>query len=317
MCRVSVIVPVYNCANLVVRCIKSIIAQTFTDFELIIVDDGSHDSSLSVCQKMAQGYDNIHVYTKPNGGATSTRHFGVQKAIGEYINFVDADDVIPNDSLKSLIDKAIKYQLDIVQAARMYFVDERHVSTSFFQEPGVYDGIIFSKFLFQAKSNGGPVGSLYKRELFTEDTFSLPREVVLGEDFYMNLSLGIHAKKVGLFNDIIVYEYHENQNSVTHNYSFSSVEPFRMQQNAIKCILEKNNLFKEFESLYYSKVVSSLVSACLHNRKLLSEKYTREMGSAAFGFLLSKREKLYCLLLKYPALYPLFLIINFLRKKMA
>ena len=206
--------------------------------------------------------------------------------------------------------------MDIVQAARKYFIDEKQVSTSLFQEPGICDGITFSNFLFQAKSNGGPVGSLY-RELFTDDTFNLPKDVVLGEDFYMNLCLGIRAKKVGLFNDIIVYEYHENQNSVTHNYSFSSVEPFRMQQNAIKSLLMKNNLFKEFEVLYYSKVVNSLVSACLHNRQLLSERYTREVGRTASEVALSKRENLYCLLLKYPILYPLFLTINYLRKKMA
>jgi exopolysaccharide biosynthesis protein len=317
MCKISVVVPVYNCERLVGRCINSILDQTFTNFELIIVDDGSRDSSLSVCQDIAQGHDNVYVYTKSNGGANSTRSFGVQKAIGEYINFVDADDVIPKDSLQNLVDKALKYQLEIVQAARKYFIDEKQVSISLFEEPGICDGITFSKFLFQAKSNGGPVGSLYKRELFTEDTFNLPKNVVLGEDFYMNLCLGIRAKKVGLFNDIIVYEYHENQNSVTHNYSFSSVEPFRMQQNAIKSLLMRNNLFKEFEVLYYSNVVNSLVSACLHNRQLLSERYTREIGTAASEVALSKLDKLYCLLLKYPILYPLFSTINYFRKKMA
>lgn len=317
MCKVSIIVPVYNCERLVGRCINSILDQTFTDFELIIVDDGSKNSSLSVCQEIIKEKENVKVYTKPNGGANSARKFGVSKACGEYISFVDSDDVIPHDSIENLIAKTKVEQLDIIQAARQYYIDGALSSLSSFQEPGIYDNKTFIKFLFQAKSNGGPVGSLYKRELFTEETFNLPKDVVLGEDFYMNLCLGIRAKKVGFFNDIIVYEYHENQNSVTHNYSFRSVEPFRMQQNAIKSLLLKYNLFKEFEVLYYSKVVNSLVSACLHNRQLLSEKYTREVGAAAFDAPLPKRERMYCLLLKYPILYPLFLTLNYLRKKLA
>ena len=317
MCKVSIIVPVYNCERLVGRCINSILDQTFTDFELIIVDDGSKDSSLSVCQEIVKDKENVKVYTKPNGGANSARKYGVSKACGEYISFVDSDDVIPHDSIENLIAKTKVEQLDIIQAARQYYINGTLSSLSSFQEPGIYDNKTFIKFLFQSKSNGCPHGSLYKRSLFCDETFNLPREVVLGEDFYMNLCLGIRAKKVGLFNDIIVYEYHENQNSVTHNYSFSSVEPFRMQQNAIKSLLTKYNLFKEFEVLYYSKVVNSLVSACLHNRQLLSERYTREIGAAAFDAPLPKREIMYCLLLKYPALYPLFLTLNYLRKKLA
>ncbi|WP_315348307.1 glycosyltransferase family 2 protein [Prevotella melaninogenica] len=317
MCKVSIIVPVYNCEGLVGKCINSILSQTFTDFELIIVDDGSKDSSLSVCQEIAKDKEKVKVYTKPNGGANSARRFGVSKAKGEYISFVDSDDVIPHDSIEKLIAKTKIGQLDIIQAARQYYINGTLSSLSSFQEPGIYDNKTFIKFLFQAKSNGGPHGSLYKRSLFGDETFNLPREVVLGEDFYMNLCLGIRAKKVGLFNDIIVYEYHENQNSVTHNYSFSSVKPFKSQQAAIKSILEQNNLFVEYEALFYAMAVNSLVSACLHNRQLLSERYTREIGRAASEVALSKREKLYCLLLKYPILYPLFLTINYLRKKMA
>lgn len=317
MCKVSIIVPVYNCERLVGRCINSILDQTFTDFELIIVDDGSKDSSLSICQEIAKDNENVKVYTKPNGGANSARKFGVSKACGEYISFVDSDDVIPYDSIENLIAKTKVEQLDIIQAARQYYIDDALSSLSSFQEPGIYDNKTFIKFLFQAKSNGGPHGALYKRSLFGDETFNLPREVVLGEDFYMNLCLGIRAKKVGLFNDIIVYEYHENQNSVTHNYSFNSVSPFKSQQAAIKAILEENYLFSEYQTLYYAMAVNSLVSACLHNKKLLSEKYTREIGTAAFAAPLPKRERMYSLLLKYPILYPLFLTLNYLRKKLA
>lgn len=79
MCKISVVVPVYNCERLVGRCINSILDQTFTDFELIIVDDGSRDSSLSVCQDIAQGHDNVYVYTKSNGGGKLHKEFWSSK----------------------------------------------------------------------------------------------------------------------------------------------------------------------------------------------------------------------------------------------
>ena len=85
MCKVYVIVPVYNAERFIGRCVKSIISQTFQDYELLLVDDGSHDSSLRICQEFADKDTRIKVFHKENGGASSTRKYGVEHADGIFV----------------------------------------------------------------------------------------------------------------------------------------------------------------------------------------------------------------------------------------
>ena len=92
--KVSVIVPVYNIEKLLQRCIDSILAQTFTDFELLIIDDGSKDKSGEICDEYAEKDARIRVFHKQNGGVSSTRNLGRDEAKGKYIAFVDSDDFI-------------------------------------------------------------------------------------------------------------------------------------------------------------------------------------------------------------------------------
>lgn len=90
--KVSVIVPVYNVEKLLQRCIDSILAQTFTDFELLLIDDGSKDKSGEICDEYAAKDSRIRVFHKQNGGVSTARNLGIDKAQGEWIYFVDSDD---------------------------------------------------------------------------------------------------------------------------------------------------------------------------------------------------------------------------------
>ena len=100
---VSVIVPVYNTQKFIDRCLKSIIRQTFKDFEIVIINDGSTDNSLDICKSYSLQDDRIRIFTKENGGLASARNAGIAKARGEYIKFVDSDDEIPDDCLEKHI----------------------------------------------------------------------------------------------------------------------------------------------------------------------------------------------------------------------
>lgn len=92
--KVSVIVPVYNVEKLLQRCIDSILAQTFTDFELLLIDDGSKDKSGEICDEYAAKDSRIRVFHKQNGGVSTARNLGIDKAQGEWIYFVDSDDIV-------------------------------------------------------------------------------------------------------------------------------------------------------------------------------------------------------------------------------
>ena len=101
---VSIIVPVYNAEKYLHRCVDSILAQTFTDFELLLIDDGSKDNSGAICDEYAAKDARVYVFHKENGGVSSARNLGLDNAKGEWVVFVDSDDWVEEDYLKCLID---------------------------------------------------------------------------------------------------------------------------------------------------------------------------------------------------------------------
>ena len=113
MPKISVIVPVYNTEKYLNRCIDSILAQTFTDFELLLIDDGSTDCSGKICDEYAAKDSRVRVFHKENGGVSSARNMGLDNAQGEWITFVDSDDWVHEDFLKKRLALALNDNADI------------------------------------------------------------------------------------------------------------------------------------------------------------------------------------------------------------
>ena len=114
MIKVSVIVPVYNVEKYLPKCLDSLVNQTLKDIEIIIVNDGSPDESDKIISRYAKKYKNIKAYAKENGGLSDARNFGLKKATGKYVAFIDSDDYIDKDMLKKMYEKAISKNLDII-----------------------------------------------------------------------------------------------------------------------------------------------------------------------------------------------------------
>ena len=114
MPELTIIVPIYNGEKYLNKCIDSILSQTYTDFELILVDDGSTDSSLSICKVYAEADSRVVVYHKENGGLVAARKSGLSLAKGEYIGYVDCDDYIEADMYEKLMSVAKEDGADIV-----------------------------------------------------------------------------------------------------------------------------------------------------------------------------------------------------------
>ncbi len=110
---ISVIVPVYNVEKYLDRCVESIVTQTYKNLEIILVDDGSRDNSGIICDNWAKKDSRIKVYHKQNSGAGDTRNYGVEKAIGKYIAFVDSDDVIAENYFEVLYNNLLQNSADI------------------------------------------------------------------------------------------------------------------------------------------------------------------------------------------------------------
>lgn len=114
MVSVSVIVPVYNVEKHLRKCLDSLVGQTLKNFEIIIVNDGSPDNSQLIIDEYVQRYDNVKSYKKVNGGLSDARNFGIEKALGKYIAFVDSDDYVENDMYQVMYNKAIEGDFDMV-----------------------------------------------------------------------------------------------------------------------------------------------------------------------------------------------------------
>lgn len=114
MPRFSIIIPVYNVEKYILECLSSVLNQTFSDYEIILVDDGSTDSSGEICDEYASKYSNIHVYHQANQGQSAARNMGVRQAQGEYIWFVDSDDLIIKKDALELLKEKVDNEPDLI-----------------------------------------------------------------------------------------------------------------------------------------------------------------------------------------------------------
>ena len=211
---ISVIVPVYNVEKYLNRCVESIINQTFKDFELILVDDGSTDNCPQMCDKWAKKDSRIKAIHKPNGGASSARNVGLDIAIGDFISFVDADDVVTNE----LLEKVIYYQsindYDIVEFSIKYITDysQMEIQDTMDYVNEVYIGKDLINKIFQ-KCLGGtvyPVNKLYKKCIFKGLRFEDGR---MCEDQLITPMIYDRAKEVFVTSEVLYY-YYQSENSV-------------------------------------------------------------------------------------------------------
>lgn len=176
---ISVIVPVYNVEKWLGRCVDSILAQTFADFELLLIDDGSKDSSGAICDEYATKDERIRVFHKPNGGVSSARNLGLDNARGEWITFCDADDYVHDHWLEAFITNAIKTDLVITG---FEIIDQRSGAKRFCGED--LSGSIESCFdkITNCEMQGSLGNKLFKAKFINEQKLRLDRNIRLRED---------------------------------------------------------------------------------------------------------------------------------------
>ena len=208
MPRVSVIVPAFNAEKYIDTCIKSIILQTFKDFELLIINDGSTDSTGVKCDRYANYDTRVRVFHQKNGGVTSARRLGVQNALGDFVTFVDSDDELNSNALEVLLGSVTNDDIDIV------------VSDLLNEE--LITGNEYVRRILRGELYNRVWGNLYKRELLTEWVMDIPRKINIGEDALMNIRIGLNLSQ-GYAKSITnhVYMYRYNIQSVTNTRKIS------------------------------------------------------------------------------------------------
>ena len=191
---ISIITPVYKAEKYLRRSVDSILAQTFTDFELILVDDGSPDGSGAICDEYARKDSRVKVIHKENGGVSSARQCGIGKAVGEYTIHVDSDDWTDPAMLEELYRKAMEESADIVlcdyythKKGRQRYVSQAHCNL----EPDA----LLKQYLRQ-ELHGALWNKLIKRELYAKYNITFPQEIVRWEDLFVVCTMLMHPVKV-------------------------------------------------------------------------------------------------------------------------
>lgn len=205
---VSVIVPCYKVESYLPTCIESIINQTYTNWELILVDDGSPDKCGAICEEYAGKDGRIKVLHKENGGLSSARNAGMKLMTGDYVTFLDSDDFLHRDALSFLVEYALKKEADIVQCDFVRGQDTTFPEWSDSLEVNEYDNhSIFTRFAAKIIV----WGKLYKRELL--NGIKMP-EGLINEDDWTTWKIYYKAHKIVVANRPLYY-YTVNPNSIT------------------------------------------------------------------------------------------------------
>ena len=266
---ISVIVPVYKVESYLHRCVDSILTQSFTDFELLLIDDGSPDNCGAICDEYASKDSRVRVFHKPNGGVSSARNIGLDNAYGEWIAFIDSDDSVDTDYLAELVSYTEKYETDYV--VTLNTIKEYTTENSLILLPDAY-GKLFSCYNFH--NNGHPWGKLYKTEIIKNTHLRFDTRIHLGEDAMFALQYLISTKNLILIRSNKYFYETQRPGSLTQKLnSFDSESTGMKEFNRIVDLIKvKFNIdeaaIREFEysQVYYmERTLSSLMK--LPNQK--------------------------------------------------
>ena len=200
MSRISVIVPVYNAEKYLKKCIDSILGQTFQDYDVILINDGSKDTSGTVCDEYARRDNRVTVIHTKNCGPAAARKTGVEVARGEYITFVDADDWLDSNMLLFLMEEIEKQGADIICLGHKEVDEQGNVLSCTAQEPERIEMALPVQMMHHLHGtrliDSGPWAKLIASHLFEDIDFC--ESVTIGEDYFMVLQLLERAGKIVL-----------------------------------------------------------------------------------------------------------------------
>ena len=247
MKKISVIVPVYNVEKYLDKCLTSLIKQTYKNFEIIVINDGSIDNSLAICNKYANKYDNVKVYDYKNAGVAHARNVGIKKATGDYLLFVDSDDYIDEKLLENLNEFLKKNDCDIV-CFDMYKV-VNNVNTYYHTSNSLVKDNI-KRYII---GDSGPCNKLIKKKLFNNLKFM---EKIYYEDLATMPILALYTNKIEFLEEPLYY-YVQRDNSIMHQKKFSEklLDIFTSLDNVYE--VYDGNYKDEIEYLYITHLLRS------------------------------------------------------------
>ena len=303
MIDISILMPVYNAEKYLNETIDTIKNQSFSNWELIIVDDGSIDNSKEICTKLMNDDKRIKYIFQENLGVSHTRNVALENAQGKYIVFVDSDDLIHEDYLKILINSIEKNNSDI---SVCNFIERKISNTGKIEDitrefylKEVMEMSEMKDYIMDFGNSGllNPLwNKIYKREIIENNNITFDEKVETGEDFIFNLQYFRKVKKISFIKDSLYYYIRRNNNSITYKYienmyekgweihwlleSFLKDMGFYNEENAY--VLYGNHLtgvFSAFLNLYHDHCKLTSKEKKAYIKKIISKSYVKECAA--------------------------------------
>lgn len=305
----TIIVPIHNSEKYLRRCIESILNQSYVFFELLLIDDGSNDSSPEICDFYKSIDSRIRVFHKSNQGVSEARNIGIQLSNGDYIGFVDSDDTLEKDCLIILYQLLCKEKFDCVSyGMNKVFIDEDRIiktvhdtSNQIFMRSAqeIKKGIIklFPNMLIASVCN-----KVYSKDLIKNKSFL---ELTTGEDFLFNINLLTEISNYAVLENCL-YNYYRDVNIKTrsNNYSFQYILDIEMTYKAVLSLFEQWDIVDR----HYYKTTSNIMYGMFHNvllslepedyKRAIHRKYVRKSIVTSKSFSWKEFIYKYLLLLK-------------------
>lgn len=284
--KISVIIPIYNCEKYLEKSIDSVVNQTLKDIEIILVNDGSTDNSGDICDRYSRKYTNIKVIYQENKGAAAARNAGMKIAIGEYIGFIDSDDIISNNMYEILYENS-KGNIDIIQCnykeSDRFNNTEKNICSGFnnidiIDKKYIEENIIPS---FASNKNRGyyPLwNKIYRKEWIDENNITIDEKLEIAEDWWFNIICFTKANSIKFVEEVL-YEYiHQNDESLMYKYRKNQFELQIICRNRIVRLLSDYNITKyekEFNVRFLYSLTSNIFNEFKNNKKFFYRKYKK------------------------------------------
>lgn len=296
----SILTPVYNVEKFLPSCIESVLAQTFTDWELILVDDGSTDDSRRICDEYAAKYPlKIKAFHNENHGQLYSRNFAVSKATGFYYVFLDSDDKLLPHTLKTIYDKFQQYACDLVVYGVANVLPNGEVihKTSDLEVYYKDKRLLYRK-IFLNNSYNSLWRKAIKSSLITYQDYTAYYHIKRGEDLLQSLEI-LHNCRTAVIIPDILYHYTQNQASITHSTHTKPLKTSFVVREKVLDFLQQENVFTAKDMQEYHRYCIKLLEGelkliALHSASYIEKKRllnSLKQQSYYRNFLASRRYK--------------------------
>ena len=320
---ISIIIPVYNAESYLDKCIESVITQTYTDWECILINDGSKDNSASICDSWVKKDSRISVIHQPNKGVSAARNRGIKESKGEFIVFIDSDDWVEPNYLSDMLNAILKYNSDLVITGQIHHKPKRNITIFKPQE------ILFFELTKNSTSDFiknigffyGPYSKIFKANIIKNNNIRFPIDLSLGEDLSFNFQYLEYTKSI-LCLPVANYNYRIlNSGSLTSIYRDNTFEIHYHLFKIRKIFFQRKNMWNNISKKYLYNQLWGIIYDALFNKKDITLTYIQSVLNITEITEIKNWEKEFVssrwikYLIKYKQSIPLYLILKFKNKQ--